>query len=381
MQSLALNKTLETIEWNHDGRPTANEGEYLMSPTRPYSTEDSRWQAVVERDVDANGHFLYGVKTTGIYCRPGCASRMPRRENVQFFDDAPMAEAAGYRPCKRCSPQDAVGVDPALEAIVQACRMIDEADQTPSLDELADAAGFSKYHFHRLFKRTVGVTPRQYAAQKRSDRLRGELQNTPAVTDAIYNAGFESSSRFYETAVSSLGMKPTEYREGGPGQSIRYAIRQTYLGLVLIAATGRGICKIDFGDTKQGLLEKLRERFPQAELDAHDPQFAEIVDEVLSFLERPQAGWNLPLDIQGTAFQRRVWAALRKIPPGRTVSYGDVAREIGRPAAARAVAGACAANQIAVAVPCHRVVRGDGGLGGYRWGIGLKEAILQREAE
>jgi AraC family transcriptional regulator of adaptative response/methylated-DNA-[protein]-cysteine methyltransferase len=371
----------EPVKWEVHEQQFEWRRSQIVSEKQLFATEDSRWQAVVERDVDANGHFLYGVKTTGIYCRPGCASRMPRRENVQFFDDAPMAEAAGYRPCKRCSPQDAVGVDPALEAIVQACRMIDEADQTPSLDELADAAGFSKYHFHRLFKRVVGVTPRQYAAEKRNDRLRSELQNTPAVTDAIYNAGFESSSRFYETAVSSLGMKPTEYRDGGPGMSIRYAIRQTYLGLVLIAATGRGICKIDFDDSEQELLERLQERFPHAELNGHDPYFAETVNQVLAFLEQPQAGLELPLDIQGTAFQRRVWVALRDIPPGRIVTYGDIARKIGRPTASRAVAGACAANQIAVAVPCHRVVRGDGGLGGYRWGIARKEAILEREAK
>jgi AraC family transcriptional regulator of adaptative response/methylated-DNA-[protein]-cysteine methyltransferase len=380
MKSLALNKTLETIEWNHDGRPTANEGEYLMSPTRPYATEDSRWQALVERDPDANGHFFYSVQTTGIYCRPGCASRLPRRENVQFFDDAQTAESAGFRPCKRCTPH-AESSDPAVEAVIQACRLIDEAEQPPSLDELANAAGFSKYYFHRLFKRIVGVTPAQYAAEKRSDRLRGELQSTPAVTDAIYNAGFESSSRFYETAVSSLGMKPTEYRDGGPGVSIRYAIRQTYLGLVLIAATERGICRIDFGDAQQSLLQRLRENFPQAELQADDPQFAATVNQVLAFLEQPQAGFDLPLDIQGTAFQRRVWDALRDIPAGKTVSYSDLAREIGQPTASRAVAGACAANRIAVAVPCHRVVRADGGLGGYRWGLARKEAILQREAQ
>ncbi|MFL7837880.1 MAG: bifunctional DNA-binding transcriptional regulator/O6-methylguanine-DNA methyltransferase Ada [Candidatus Promineifilaceae bacterium] len=384
MQYSVLYKTQETIEWNHDrnhaGGPTANVGRYLMNSKRPYATDDSRWQAVVDRDLEARGHFLYGVKTTGIYCRPGCASRLPRRENVRFFDDAQTAEAAGFRPCKRCTPQ-IEPADPAVKAVIQACRMIEEAEQPPSLDELADAAGFSKYHFHRLFKRIVGVTPAQYAAEKRSDRLRGELQTDSAVTDAIYNAGYESSSRFYETAVSSLGMKPMEYRDGGPGVSIRYAIRQTYLGLVLIAATERGICRIDFGDTQQGLLQRLRENFPRAKLQADDPQFAATVNQVLAFLDRPQEGLDLPLDIQGTAFQRRVWDALRDIPAGKTISYGDLAREIGRPKASRAVAGACAANQIAVAVPCHRVVRGGGGLGGYRWGLARKEAILEREAE
>jgi AraC family transcriptional regulator of adaptative response/methylated-DNA-[protein]-cysteine methyltransferase len=380
MGSLTLTKT-KAVKWDKHKQRTDLFRSKQLKPKQSYATEDSRWQAVVERDARAEGHFLYGVKTTGIYCRPGCASRLPRQENVLFFDDFETAEAAGYRPCKRCTPQAPKAVDPAVDAVVQACRMIEEAKQPPSLDELADAAGYSKYHFHRLFKRIVGVTPAQYAAEKRSDRLRSELQNKSAVTDAIFSAGFESSSRFYETAASSLGMKPTEYRDGGPGMSIRYAIRQIYLGLVLIAATGRGICKIDFGDSEQELLNGLRERFPQAELNAHDPQFAETVNQVLAFLERPQAALNLPLDIQGTAFQRRVWAALRDIPPGQKVTYGDIAREIGRPKASRAVAGACAANQIAVVVPCHRVVRSDGGLGGYRWGIARKEAILEREAE
>lgn len=385
MQSLVLNKTLEAVEWDDDGtqpgRRAAIVGRGSMSPTRPYATEAARWEAVVERDAEADGHFFYGVKTTGIYCRPGCASRLPRHENVRFFDDARTAEAAGFRSCKRCNPAEAAASDPSVEAVIQACRIIEEAEQAPSLDELADAVGLSKYHFHRLFKRIVGVTPRQYAAENRSDRVRAELQKGPTVTDAIYNAGFESSSRFYEMSGSSLGMKPKEYQDGGPGVSIRYAIKQSYLGWVLIAATERGICKIDFGDTPQKLQQRLRNSFPQAELEAGDPQFEKTVNQVLGFLERPQEGLQLPLDIQGTAFQRRVWSALVEIPPGRTVSYGDVAREIGQPTAARAVAGACAANQIAVAVPCHRVLRSDGGLGGYRWGVARKEAILDRETQ
>ena len=248
--------------------------------------------------------------------------------------------------------------------------------------EIAVACGYkSTSHFTKNFRAAYGVTPKQYTAEKRTQRMRAELQQTPAVTEAIYKAGFESSSRFYETAVSSLGMKPREYLKGGAGQSIRYAIVKSYLGWVLVAATDQGICKIEFGDEPQELQARLQGSFPEATLAIHDPRFTESVNQVLAFLERPQRGLQLPLDIQGTAFQRRVWSALREIPPGSTASYGDVAASIGKPTAARAVAGACAANKIAVAIPCHRVVRSDGGLGGYRWGLSRKQAILDREVE
>ena len=385
MQAAIFDEMSDTVEWGeHDEKsvpPTTTlEGDPLTA-ARPYATDESRWEAVVTREPEADGHFFLAVKTTGIYCRPVCPSRMPNRENVQFFDDGQAAEAAGYRPCKRCRPQAMEEADASVQAIIQACRIIEQAQQQPSLQQLADEVGLSKYHFHRLFKKVVGVTPRQYAAEKRTQRVREELQKETAVTDAMYNAGFESSSRFYETAVSSLGMKPKEYLEGGPGLSIRYAIVQSYLGWVLVAATGRGVCNIEFGDTAQSLRARLQSRFPQAKLEAGDAQFEQTVSQVLAFLERPQQGLKVPLDIQGTAFQRRVWSALREIPPGATASYGDVAASIGKPTAARAVAGACAANKIAVAIPCHRVVRSDGELGGYRWGVARKREILQREAE
>jgi AraC family transcriptional regulator of adaptative response/methylated-DNA-[protein]-cysteine methyltransferase len=385
MQAAIFNEMLNTVEWGeHDEKSvpptTIFEGD-LLNAARPYATDEVRWQAVINREPQADGHFFLGVSTTGIYCRPVCPSRLPNRENVQFFDDSQSAETAGYRPCKRCRPQAVEEVDLSVQAIIQACRIIEKAEQQPSLQQLADEVGLSKYHFHRLFKKVVGVTPKQYAAEKRADRVRNELQKESAVTDAMYNAGYESSSRFYETAASSLGMKPKEYLEGGPGLSIRYAIVQSYLGWVLVAATDQGICNIDFGDTPQGLLEGLRSRFPQANLEVGDPQFEQTVSQVLAFLERPQQGLKVPLDIQGTAFQRRVWSALREIAPGSTASYGDVAASIGKPTAARAVAGACAANKIAVAIPCHRVVRSDGELGGYRWGVARKREILQREAE
>ncbi len=351
-----------------------------MNLTPHFSTDEARWEAVRTRAPEADGQFFYGVSTTDIYCRPVCFSRLPNRENVRFFDSREAAEEAGFRPCKRCSPQASPEADESLRAIVRACQIIDEAERPPSLEQLADAAGMSKYHFHRLFKKIVGVTPKQYASEKRMERVRSELQKETVVTNAIYNAGFESSSRFYENAPSSLGMKPKAYLNGGSGVTIRYAIVQSYLGWMLVAATDLGICKIDFGDAPESLYEALESSFPQAELEATDPHFREIVVRVLTFLEQPRQGLNLPLDIQGTAFQRRVWSALQEIPSGSTASYTDVAARIGKPKAARAVASACAANRIAVAIPCHRVVRSNGELGGYRWGLERKRAILEREA-
>ena len=381
MESAAVLDRVGTVEWNRHGRQRGREGRDMMGSSRPYDTEQARWEAVVARAAEADGQFFYGVSTTGIYCRPVCASRLPNRANVHFFDDALAAEAAGYRPCKRCNPGASEQVDPSVQAIIHACRIIEEAETPPSLEELSGAVGLSKYHFHRLFKKITGVTPKKYASEIRAERVRGELQKETAVTDAIYNAGFESSSRFYETAGASLGMTPREYSRGGAGRSIRYAIVQSYLGWVLIAATAQGICRIDFDDSAEPLRERLQSSFAQADLLSGDAEFEETVNQVLHFLERPQTGLDLPLDIQGTAFQQRVWAALREIPAGLTASYGEVAAQIGRPSASRAVAGACAANHIAVAVPCHRVIRSDGGLGGYRWGTARKRQILQREAE
>jgi AraC family transcriptional regulator of adaptative response/methylated-DNA-[protein]-cysteine methyltransferase len=351
-----------------------------VNESRPFVSEAARWEAIVRRLPEADGRFFYGVSTTGIYCRPVCASRLPNRENVRFFTTGQEAENAGFRPCKRCHPQAPAEADESLQIILQACRMIDEAERAPTLQELAAAAGLSKYHFHRLFKKMVGVTPKQYAAEKRAQRVRAELQKESAVTDAIYNAGFESSSRFYETADASLGMKPRTYLQGGQGVSIRYAIVQTYLGWMLVAATERGLCKIAFGETPQSLRAELTESFPNAELNDRDPRFQQTVTQVLAHLEQPQQGLNLPLDIQGTAFQQRVWSALRQIPTGSTLTYSEVAAQIGKPKAVRAVAQACGANKIAVVIPCHRVVRSDGGLGGYRWGLERKQALLEREA-
>jgi AraC family transcriptional regulator of adaptative response/methylated-DNA-[protein]-cysteine methyltransferase len=352
-----------------------------MKGAGDYDSDEGRWKAVAQRDPQADRLFVYGVLTTGIYCRPGCASRLPKRENVRFFDTWEDAERAGLRPCKRCTPQRAAARSTAEEAVVKACGLIEVAEHPLSLQELADAVGLSPHYFHRVFKRTVGITPRQFAVVKRRERVRAGIRSELSITEAIYSAGFESSSRFYETAAASLGMKPTEYRRGGDGVMITFAITESYLGWVLVAATDQGICRIDFDDSVDALQSRLAVSFPQARLLGDVPEFAATITQVVSFLESPEQGLELPLDVQGTAFQRRVWAALQELPAGSTASYSDVAARIGKPKAARAVAGACASNRIAVAIPCHRVIRSDGSLGGYRWGLERKRALLDRELE
>jgi AraC family transcriptional regulator, regulatory protein of adaptative response / methylated-DNA-[protein]-cysteine methyltransferase len=344
------------------------------------SSDEGRWQAVVQRDSQAVRAFVYGVLTTGIYCRPGCASRLPKRENVRFFDTWEDAERAGLRPCKRCTPQKAAPRSAATEAVAKACELIQVAEHPLSLQELADAVGLSPHYFHRVFKRTVGITPKQYADEKRMERVRASIRSEDSITGAIYGAGFESSSSFYATSTALLGMTPTEYRHGGDGVMITFAMMESYLGWVLVAATDQGICRIDFDDSPDALRSRLATSFPKARLLGDVPEFAATVSRVLSFLDCPEQGLELPLDVRGTAFQRRVWAALQELPVGSTASYSDVASRIGQPKAARAVAGACASNQIAVAIPCHRVVRSDGALGGYRWGLERKRALLDRES-
>ncbi|HWQ12513.1 MAG TPA: bifunctional DNA-binding transcriptional regulator/O6-methylguanine-DNA methyltransferase Ada [Roseiflexaceae bacterium] len=346
-----------------------------------YTTDAARWEAIERRDRGADGAFVYGVRTTGVYCRPWCPSRRPRRDNVLLFDTCAGAERAGFRPCKRCDPAAQNRRDPHADAIVRACKRIEEAETAPSLRELAEEAGLSQYHFQRLFKAAVGLTPKQYALAHRQRRLRERLRQDATVTEALYNAGFESSGRFYAEGSGLLGMTPSEYRRGAPGQVIRAAVAPCYLGWALVAATGRGVCAIEFGDEPEALRERLRARFPGAELREGDPEFAAWFAQVLAFIEAPRGALDVPLDIQGTVFQRRVWEALRALPPGATASYGQIAGRIGQPAATRAVAQACAANPLAVAIPCHRVLRGDGELGGYRWGVERKRALLARESE
>lgn len=345
-----------------------------------FSTEQTRWEAIRQRDAAAEGHFFYGVKTTGVYCRPTCSSRLPNRENVQFFTTGDEAQAAGFRPCKRCQPQFATQDDHTV-LIQQACERIAAATTPPSLDELAAAAGLSPSYFHRLFKAKTGVTPKQYALAHRHHQLHDRLQQDNSVTEAMYNAGYGSSSRLYEQSKALLGMKPSQFRQGAAGQQIQFAVTPCYLGWVLVAGTTKGICAIELGDQPEMLQTRLQERFPLADLQEGAAAFRQWVQQVLAFLEAPGDWLDLPLDIQGTAFQRRVWLALRDIPAGTTLSYSEVAQRIGQPKATRAVAQACASNKLAVAIPCHRVVRQDGELGGYRWGIPRKQTLLQREAQ
>lgn len=348
--------------------------------TGEFLTRDSRWAAVVTRDAAADGRFFYAVRTTGVYCRPGCASRTPSPGNVEFHRTAAAAERAGFRPCKRCRPdQPALAAKQALK-VGALCRLIESSEQTLALKQLARHAGWSPWHLQRVFKAITGVTPRAYAEACRARRVRQGLARSGTVTDAIHAAGFGSSSRFYEKAGAVLGMTPTRYRSGGAGMQIRFAVGRCSLGEILVASSARGICAIALGDDAERLLRELQDRFPRADLIGGDAKFERMVGRVIAFVESPGAVCDLPLDIRGTAFQQKVWQALRRIPPGRTVSYTELARRIGMPKAARAVAGACAANALAVVIPCHRVVRSDGRLSGYRWGIARKHALLACEA-
>jgi AraC family transcriptional regulator, regulatory protein of adaptative response / methylated-DNA-[protein]-cysteine methyltransferase len=347
--------------------------------TDEYKGSEQRWQAVLDNDPRADGKFFYGVVSTGIYCRPTCASRPPHRKNIRYFNSAEEAEDAGMRPCLRCRPDVPIEVDENTLLVTAACRHLEEAETAPSLDDLSAAANLSRYHFQRVFKEVTGVTPLQYYKQKRAERLRDQLKTSPTVTGAIYESGFGSSSSFYAQAEDSLGMNPSDYRGGGEGLNIRFATAPTDLGYVLVAASERGICAVTLGDDPAQLEEFLRERFPLARCEQDEAEFLAQVSQVAAFVQTPRRGLNLPLDIQGTAFQMRVWQALQEIPPGETQTYAEVAKRIGQPAAVRAVAGACASNRIAVIIPCHRVVRTDGGMGGYRWGVERKQKLLERE--
>ncbi len=352
----------------------------MLAHRSPPATLDAEtcWQAVRARDRAADGQFVYAVRSTGVYCKPSCPSRPARPENVSFHLDPAAARAAGYRACKRCKP-DSASADAAHPGIVAACRAIEDAEELPDLATLAARAGLSRFHFHRQFKAATGVTPKAYAAAWRSRRVREALRAGAPVTDALYAAGYNSNARFYHDAPAILGMTPSTFRAGGSNEAIRFAIGQCSLGAILVAATERGLCAILLGDDADALARELQDRFPRATLRGDDADFARTVALVVGFVEAPGVGLDLPLDIRGTAFQQRVWQALRAIPPGTTASYADIAARIGQPRAVRAVAQACGANALAVAIPCHRVVRSDGALSGYRWGVQRKRALLERE--
>jgi AraC family transcriptional regulator of adaptative response/methylated-DNA-[protein]-cysteine methyltransferase len=361
-------------------RPAFFAVDATTDPTRPSKDPDTRrWAAVQRRDAAFDGEFVYAVRTTGVFCRPSCPSRPALRRNVSFYDTTHLAAAAGFRACRRCRPQEPPADQRRRDRVMAACARLDASEAGVPLQTLATEAGLTARHFHRLFKAATGVSPKAYFMAVRARRAQAALRDAPSVTEAIFDAGFASSSRFYGGDAAALGMTPSAFRAGGAGQRIRWAVEPCALGTILVAATDKGVCAIEFGDAPGELQARLQTRFPQAVLEAGDPPFRDWVGRVLAHVERPREVLDLPLDVQGTAFQRQVWAALRAIPPGRTASYGEVARAIGRPSAVRAVASACADNRIAVAIPCHRVVRSDGGLSGYRWGVELKAELLRRE--
>ena len=345
-----------------------------------FSTDDDRWAAIERRDRNADGAFYYSVRTTGVYCRPSCAARLAHRENVRFYMTPKAAEEAGFRPCKRCKP-NAPSLSEQQSVIVETiCRTLDVAEEMPNLDRLAEAAGMSRFHFHRVFKTVTGVTPRAYFTAHRAERVREELRRCETVTEAIYGAGFNSNASFYASSSEMLGMTPSKFRSGGEGLPIRFAVGECSLGSILVAATDVGICAILLGDDPDKLVHNLQDRFSKAELIGGDGEFEKWVAQVVGFIEAPACGLHLPLDMRGSAFQQRVWQALRDIPAGSTATYSDIAQRLGVPKAVRAVARACASNAIAVAIPCHRVIRKNGALSGYRWGVERKRVLLQREA-
>jgi AraC family transcriptional regulator of adaptative response/methylated-DNA-[protein]-cysteine methyltransferase len=348
---------------------------------RPAATpdQDARWGAVVARDASADGTFVFSVRTTGVYCRPSCPARHAKPENVQFHANAKAAERAGFRPCKRCRPDQPGLAAQQAQKVAAICRFVEAADHVPSLRELAKRAGMSAHHFHRVFKSMTGVTPSAYARGERAKRVREGLGGNQSVTAAIYGAGFNSNSRFYEKSDEVLGMKPSEYRAGGANNAIHFSVGECSLGWILVARSERGVCAIFLGDDPEMLVRELEERFPNAELIGGDKAFETLVAKVVRFVETPRIGLDLPLDVRGTAFQQRVWRALQKIPAGKTVSYAELAKRIGAPKAVRAVANACAQNALAVAIPCHRVVHKGGKTSGYRWGVERKRALLKRE--
>jgi AraC family transcriptional regulator, regulatory protein of adaptative response / methylated-DNA-[protein]-cysteine methyltransferase len=340
---------------------------------------DLRWQRVLARDASADGQFWYSVATTRVYCNPSCASRPANPKNVSIHDTLEAARATGFRPCKRCRPESPSRAAENAALVATACRLIEESGEAPSLSQLAEAVGLSPAYFHRIFKSVTGITPKNYLAAHRGARVRSELDKQQPVTQAIYDSGYNSSGQFYQNSTALLGMTPRSYKRKGQGEVLRFAIGQSSLGAVLVASSQKGVACILMGDDPDALARQLQDRFRNAQLVDGDAQYQALVAQVVGLIEAPNRGLDLPLDVRGTAFQQQVWQALREIPPGQTLSYADVASKIGAPKATRAVANACAANSLAVAIPCHRVVGSHGSLSGYRWGVERKRALLDLE--
>jgi len=341
-----------------------------------YSTQDARWKAVLARSRAADGSFVFGVLSTGIYCRPSCAARRPNRANVRFFADAAEAQETGLRACKRCAPDEARRDE---QAVTKALAIIADADTPPRLDDLAEAVGYAASHFQRIFTRATGLSPAAYARARRLERARAALSEAGKVTDALYDAGYSAPSRFYAAQQGRLGMTPSAWANGGRGVRINWAVVTTSLGPMLVAATDKGVCRLSFGEGRA----ELAERFPHADLAEGDADFAALLAEVVAVVEAPAAKWadsaRIPVDVRGTAFQEAVWQELRKVPPGETRSYAQIAAAVGRPKATRAAGSANGANHVSVLIPCHRIIRGDGNLGGYAWGLDIKRELLRRE--
>ncbi|MBE2252874.1 MAG: bifunctional DNA-binding transcriptional regulator/O6-methylguanine-DNA methyltransferase Ada [Myxococcus sp.] len=350
-----------------------------VPPAVAFRSNEKRWSAVCARLAEADGHFVFAVKTTGVFCRPSCGARRPSRANVAFFESPDAAQRAGFRACKRCKPLETSLAARRQEWVLRLCRRIEAGASPTSLAELAGEAGLSPFHVQRTFKAVTGVTPRQYAGLARAKRLQAALGAEATVTDALYAAGYGSSSRLYAESTARLGTTPRRFREGRPETAVHYALAACSLGQVLVAATHRGVCWVTLGDDGAALVTALRARFPLAAPGRRDAAFAKVVRRVVGAIETPSAGAALPLDVQGTAFQQRVWRAISQIPPGETRSYLELATALGAPQSVRAVAQACGANPTAVLVPCHRVVRSDGALSGYRWGVARKAQLLARE--
>ena len=342
---------------------------------------DPHWAAVLARDTQADGRFVYSVRTTGVYCRPSCGSRTPRPQNVAFHDTPAAAERAGFRPCLRCKPDQPPLATQQAAVVARLCRLLETEEQPPGLEALAQQAQWSPFHLHRILKRITGLTPKAYAAAHRGRRVQQALSRSGSVTEAIYDAGYNSGGRFYADAPKVLGMTPARYRAGGADTELRFAVGQCSLGAILVARSEVGVCAILIGDDPDALARELQDRFPRARLLGGDAGFEQWVARIVGFVEKPALGLALPLDVRGTAFQQRVWQALQASPPGQTASYAEIARRIGAPTSTRAVAQACGANTLAVAIPCHRVVRTDGALSGYRWGVERKRALLARETQ